>query len=423
MRGRSRLVPKPETYASPRLRLNVLHISESDAAGGAGHAAYKLHRGLNGQGHRSAMLVGRKLTADADVRRLKRNVGWRAADRVCGALTEPLSLQYVFYPSSFGVATDRWFRDAHVVQLHNLHGSYFSFTALPLLSRRRPTVWLLHDQWALTGHVAYSLDCERWRTGCGSCPYLREYPRLRRDTTALLWRLKRAVYARSRLTLVAPSQWLLDLVHASPLLRRFRAVRIPNGVDTTVFQPGDRLEARRRLELPLDRRIVFFAASDLHDRRKGLHLLREALRTMDDPPLLVLAGNGEVPPAVETRSLGPITDEQVLADAYRAADAFAVPTLADVLTQTAPESLACGTPCISFDQGGVTEVVRHLETGYQAAFGDVASLRHGLETLLGDDALLERLSRRCREVAEQEYSVELQVRRYVELYEGVLDAA
>jgi glycosyltransferase involved in cell wall biosynthesis len=402
------------------LGLNVLHISESDAAGGAARAAYKLHRGLNDRGHRSRMLVGRKVTQDGDIRRLKRSVAWRAADRAAGEILDRLSLQYLFYPSSFGVARDAWFRDADIVQLHNLHGSYFSFTALPVLSRRRPTVWLLHDQWALTGHVAYSLDCERWRTGCGSCPYLDEYPRLRRDTTALLWRVKGAVYDRSRLTLVVPSEWLLDLVRASPLLGRFRSLRIPNGIDTSLFRPGGRDDARRRLELPLDRRVVFFAAADLEERRKGLHLLQEALRRMAEPPLLVVAGSGRVDGAVETRSLGAVADEHVLVDAYRAADLFAIPTLADVLTQTAQESIACGTPCLSFDRGGVTEVVRHMETGYQAAFGDVDELARGLTTLLGDDERLAQLSHRCREVAEQEYSVELQVRRYVELYEEVL---
>jgi len=135
--------------------LDVLHISESDAAGGAARAAYKIHRGLNGIGHRSRMLVGRKVTRDADIRRLKRNVAWRAADREAGSVLDAVDLQYVFYPSSFGVVRDDWFRAADVVQLHNLHGSYFSFTALPALSRRRPVVWLLHDQWAMTGHVAY----------------------------------------------------------------------------------------------------------------------------------------------------------------------------------------------------------------------------------------------------------------------------
>ena len=397
--------------------LNVLHISESDAAGGAGRAAYKLHTGLNGLGHTSRMLVGRKVTDDTDIRPLKRNLLWRVLDRASGELFDLLSLQYVFYPSSFGVLADAWFRSASVVQLHNLHGSYFGFTALPAITRLRPVVWQLHDQWGLTGHVAYSLDCERWRHGCGKCPYLDEYPRLRNDTTAFLYRLKDRVYSNSRLNLVVPSRWMADIVSASPLLNRFPTHYIPTGIDTRVFKPGDRDEARRRLRLPLDRRIVFFAAANINERRKGLHLLAEALRRLEDPPLLLVAGNGTVARGIETRYLGAVLAEEVLADAYRAADVFAVPTLADVLTQTAPESIACGTPCVAFDRGGVVDVVRHLETGYQARFGEVEDLAEGLTTLLGDDELLARLSRRCREVAETEFSVDRQVEQYASLYE------
>ena len=403
--------------------LNVLHIRESDAAGGAGRAAYKLHRGLNGLGHVSRMLVGRKVTDDSDIRPLKRNLIWRVLDRASGELFDLLSLQYVFYPSSFGVLADAWFRSASIVQLHNLHGSYFGFTALPAISRLRPVVWQLHDQWGLTGHIAYSLDCERWQHGCGSCPYLDEYPRLRNDTTALLFRVKDRVYDESRLTLVVPSRWMLEIVRRSPLLGRFPLHHIPTGIDTAVFTPGDRDEARKRLRLPLDRRIVFFAAANINERRKGLHLLAEALRRLDDPPLLLVAGNGTVARGIETRYLGAVRDEEVLADAYRAADVFAVPTLADVLTQTAPESIACGTPCVAFDRGGVVDVVRHLETGYLARFGDVDDLARGLTTLLNDANLLGRLSRQCREVAETEFSVDLQVRRYAALYEELQDGA
>jgi glycosyltransferase involved in cell wall biosynthesis len=401
--------------------MQVLHISESDAAGGAGRAAYKLHSGLNALGHASRMLVGRKVTGDGDIRPLKRNSLWRGLDRVTGGVLDRFSLQYAFYPSSFGVLSDPWFRGADVVQLHNLHGSYFSFTALPALSRRRPVVWQLHDQWAMTGHVAYSLDCERWRTGCGSCPYLGEYPRLQRDTTALLWRLKDLVYRRSALSLVVPSRWMADLVARSPLLRRFDTRYIPTGIDIDVFTPASREEARRRFGLPADRRIVFFAAAHLNERRKGLHLLVEALGRLAEPPLLVVAGTGSVGTAVESRSLGTISDESVLADAYRAADLFVVPTLADVLTQTAPEAIACGTPCVSFDRGGVVDVVRHLETGYQARFADVEDFARGISTLLADDELLARLRSSCREVAEEEFAVAVQVGRYAALYEELAE--
>jgi glycosyltransferase involved in cell wall biosynthesis len=398
--------------------MNVLHISESDAAGGAARTAFKLHRGLDEAGHSSRMLVGRKVTADEDVRSIKRNDGWRAADRAAGTALNALGLQYAYLPSSFAVARDPWFRKADLVQLHNLHGSYFGFTALPRLTRRRPTVWLLQDQWAMTGHVAYSLDCDRWMHGCGSCPYLDEYPRLGHDTTALLWRLKRRVYERSALTLIVPSRWMLELVNASPLLSRFPVRRIPHGVDTNVFRPLPREDARKRLRLPRDRKIVLFAASHLNERRKGLDLLERALKLMDTPPLLALAGEGKAPAGVESRSLGAIADDELLAWAYAAADVVAVPTIADALTQTAIESIACGTPCVTFDRGGVTDVITHLRTGYQARFGDVADLARGLETVLdGDD-----LGPGCRATAETEFSVELQVRRYLELYEELLRA-
>jgi glycosyltransferase involved in cell wall biosynthesis len=402
---------------SPQVPLEILHISESDVLGGAARTAHKLHAGLNGIGHRSRMLVGRRGSDDVGVRSIKRGTAWRIADRAAGSLADRAGLQYTLYPSSFGVARDPWFRRAQVVQLHNLHGSYFSFTALPLLSRLRPTVWLLQDQWAFTGHVTYSLDCERWQTGCGQCPYLHAYPRLRRDTTSMLWRAKRAVYARSRLTLVVPSAWMSDLVERSPLLSRFPIERIPHGVDTSVFRPASRDEARRRLGLPLTRQIVFFCASDLNEPRKGLGLLAEALKAVEPTPLLVLAGTGRPPGDLEHIHLGALTDDDALARVYAAADVLAVPTVADALTQTAIESIACGTPCVSFDRGGVVDVVRDGETGYHARFGNVADLARSLRTALADDG---RLGTRCREVAEREFDLGVQVNRYVSLYEQVL---
>jgi len=143
-----------------------------------------------------------------------------------------------------------------------------------------------------------------------------------------------------------------------------------------------------------------------------------ALESMDDPPLLALAGKGHEPREVETRSLGSISDDRVLAHAYAAADVLAVPTLADALAQTAPESMACGTPCVSFDRGGITDVVTHGETGYQARFGDVADLARGLHTIL-DNAY--GFAARCRRAAEEDFSIETQLRRYVGLYESILE--
>lgn len=402
--------------------LSVLHISESDAAGGAARAAYKLHDDLRTRHHNSRMLVARKLTGDDDVRRLKRNLAWRGLDRAAGEVLDRLGLQYVFYPSSFAVAGDPWFEEADVVQLHNTHGNYFSLAALPYLTRKRPVVWLLHDMWAFTGHVAYSYDCERWRHGCGSCPYLAAYPAVPRDTTAMLWRFKRRVYERSRLNLVAPSRWLADLVRESPLLNRFPVHHIPYGVDTQVYSPGRQDEARRRLDLPLDRQVVLFVATDLAEERKGFHLLNQALKGLDDPLLLAVASSGSAASSVEMRLLR-TEDEWLLVDAYRAADVVALPTLADNLPNVVIESMACGKPCVAFATGGVPEAVQHLKTGYLVPTGDVSGLAKGLRAVLEDDELRARLGANCREFAEREFSLERQTERYLDVYASAREAA
>src|ERR1043166_4395528 len=92
--------------------MNGRHISESDAAGGAARTAYKVHRGLEEAGHVSRMLVGRKVTQDSGIRSIKRNDAWRAVDRAAGTLTNAVGLQYAYFPSSFAVARDPWFREA-----------------------------------------------------------------------------------------------------------------------------------------------------------------------------------------------------------------------------------------------------------------------------------------------------------------------
>jgi glycosyltransferase involved in cell wall biosynthesis len=389
--------------------MKVLQISESDLDGGAARVASRVHAALARDGHAARMLVGRRLGADAHVRTLKRNVVWRAADLPFARTLDRVGLQYVFYPSSFAVARDPWYRACDGVVLHNTHGNYFSHTALPLLSRLRPFVWFLHDQWSFTGHVAYSLDCDRWRVGCGSCPYLRAYPALPRDTSAFLWRWKRAVYGRARLTLAAPSRWLASLARASPLLSRFGVHVVPNGVDLDVFRPHPRQDARRRLGLDPRRRVVFFAALDPRDWRKGADLLRAAVQGLGADVDVVVAGDGAMGGA---RSLGRIDDEQTLAHAYSAADVFVLPSRVENLSNALVESIACGTPVAAFRVGGNDEVVRDGETGALASDLAPQALAAAIRSLLGSG---DGMRTTCRERAEREHSSLVQSRRIVEL--------
>ena len=145
-----------------------------------------------------------------------------------------------------------------------------------------------------------------------------------------------------------------------------------------------------------------FSAPDVSDRRKGGALLNAALERLNGLPFrLLVAGANETPPFPRSFwSLTHLVDEAEIALSYAAADVFVLPTLAENLPNAALESVASGTPCVSFDVGGVPDVVRHMETGYLAKLGDADALAEGIRTLLADEQLRDRMGEACRALAE-----------------------
>lgn len=403
--------------------MNVLHISHLDDYGGSARSALKIHGGLSELGVRSRMLVGRKRSDDPTIRPLARGPLWARLDKAAHRQTERLGAQYLVNASSFALPTDPWFREADIVQLYNIHGGYFAHTALPLLTRLRPTVWRLSDMWAATGHCAYSFDSERWRTGCGSCPYLETYPAVRRDLTAFNWEVKRVVYASSRITLVTPSRWLAGIAAESPLLRRFPCRTIANGVELDIFRPRPAEEARAALGVETDGAIVLVGSLE---RRKGGALIGPTLGRLasrSGPLTALVMGERQVElprlEGVRLIDLGLLVDRERIALAYAAADVLLYPALADNVANTVLESLAAGTPVVGLDRGGIAEAVRSGETGLLAQREDPEELASALATVIDAGAAMRA---GAAEDAQRRFSVERQARDFLSLYEEILAA-
>ncbi len=406
-------------------------VSQTDAGGGAGLAAGRLHRGLRQAGFDSHMLVSSvsshsdEFTSTLPLARGSIRIG----KRILGQVLPRLGLRNLAAVESFGWVRHPMFTATDVVNFHNLHGEFFSYLALPRLTALRPAVLTLHDMWAFTGHCIYSYDCERWNSGCGACPYPDTYPEIRRDATHQEWRLKRRAFQKSRITIIAISRWMERQVRQS-FLQDCSIRLIPNGIDLAIYRPLDRVECRRFLGLPVERNLILFAAADLEDRRKGGDLLLEALRGLSpilkSKTSLVIMGTAaqlaDYNLGMEVFPLGYVHDDRLKAQIFSAADVFAFPTRADNLPLVLQESMACGTPLVSFDVGGVSDLVRPGLTGLLAAPEDAANFLRHLETLLSDNALRSSLSHSCRIVAEQEYNVLLQARRYGDVFSGLLNA-
>ena len=404
-------------------KVSVLHLSTTDIRGGSAKSAQKIHEGIRALGLESRMLVGRKHGSDPEVDVLSKGM-LRLADEVALKATSLLSLQYAFVPSTPTLLRHPWFRAADVVQIYNTHGNWFAHSVLPRLTAEKPTVWRLSDMWPMTGHCAYAGTCENWKTGCGSCPDLKTYPALRRDTTRQLWERKRRLYGRSRLRIVAPSRWILDLAERSPLLAPFPKQLIPNGIDTQAFRPLDRAACRARLGIPADRKTLLFLASDVADRNKGTDLFLEAVNALWDAgrrDILVLAA-GRNAASLAARGKAPfwsrehVADSATLADIYNSADVYAHAATRENLPNSLLEALACGTPAAAFDSGGVAEVVRPGSTGLLVPGGDVAAFRDGLDRLIGADAGATASGDACRDLILRDYTLEGQARTFADLY-------
>ncbi|PIG93294.1 glycosyltransferase family 4 protein [Gloeocapsopsis sp. IPPAS B-1203] len=402
--------------------MNVLHINQSDLSGGAAIAGYRLHQGLLAQGVDSHLLVGnaqsnsdRVTTTPAKKTYIERQLYLR--------LTKPLGLNYLHFLNTFNIPKKSVYKNADILNFHNLHTGYFNYLAVSSLTKDKPAVFTLHDMWSFTGHCTYSYDCDRWKTGCGKCPYPDVYPQIEKDNTRLEWRLKNWIYSQSNLTVATPSRWLYEQAKQS-ILNRFPIHHIPYGIDTQAYQPLDPEQCRAHLGIPRGKKVLMFGADSLTERRKGGDLLAQALQNLPSglkaETMLLIFGNSGAAIAqtvgMTTIDLGYLTSDESKTIAYSAADLFVFPTRADNLPLTLQESIACGTPMISCKIGGVPDLVRPGITGYLAKPENAQDLCDGIVYLLEEQNLREQMRHNCRAIALSEYPLELQAKRYLELY-------
>jgi glycosyltransferase involved in cell wall biosynthesis len=251
------------------------------------------------------------------------------------------------------------------------------------------------------------------------------YVPISKDASAKNWQLKRDIVKRSRLGLVSPSRWLLEMIESTlPLGEDLRARVIPNGVDTSVFHPGDKGSARQALNLPPDATILLATAELLNDNPfKDFRTLREAMRAVaaDRSGRLVLVALGEGRaiepiPGVEAIGVPFIADPKRVALHYQAADVYVHAARAENLPLTIIEAMACGVAVVATDVGGIPELVVDGETGYLVSAGDVIALARSITSLLDEPFRRDQFGSAGAERARNRFSLRQQADAYLGLY-------
>jgi glycosyltransferase involved in cell wall biosynthesis len=417
--------------------MRVAHVSSFDISGGAGRAAYRLHRGLLKAGVDSTMFVGSKASADPTVQlippgknilaKVRRRLRYGLTTRIISSHTASIAKGHDVFnsdriPGATRVADKLAGFD--LVQLHWINWFVDLEDFFSQLPPAIPVVWTLHDMNTFTGGCHYDAGCGRYASGCGKCPALDSTTVS--DLSSDIFERKDAIFERiptKRLHLVTPSRWLADAAKDSALLRKFPCTVIPYGLDLDVYKPVDRAACRQVLDIPVDARAVLFVADSNENQRKGFSLLLEALALITDIPGLVLLSIGGAARGMASNvpyiRLGQLQNDRFIAAAYSAADVMVIPSLQDNLPNTVLEAMACGTPAVGFDVGGIPDMIHPGETGFLAKPRDVPGLAAKIRKALSDE-FRGQLSKLCRDRAIAEYDQQIQARRYVELYQSML---
>lgn len=316
------------------------------------------------------------------------------------------------FPSTFLLRLRNWMRSADIWHFHNLHGHYLSIPMIGLLSWTKPVVISPVDQFLSTGYCPYTSGCERYMTGCGSCPRLSDsYPGISRDATHFLWLVKRMFLRLSRVNMFFHTKALS--AHYQRTFARDKAGRVLRyGVDIYCNRPMPRAECAGSIGVRLSSRFVIgLVHSHIADARKGILPVIGALSGLamqfPDAFELLIVGHGShavkelVHPGLPVTTLPFLRQPYELAKAINLCDVLLYPTQAENLSLTCLSALACGVPVITYDAGGQKEAVFDGINGFVVALNDVEGMMAALLKMANDPEHHQKLARGARRTAEE----------------------
>ena len=409
--------------------MRVLIVNTSERTGGAAVAANRLMKALINHGVKAKMLVRDKDTDSLTVVGLPKSpmLHWHFLwERLVIFVRSRFSRKHLFEIDLANTGSDITrlpeFQEADVIHLHWINQGMLSLGSIrKILQSGKPVVWTMHDIWPATAVCHLTLGCRSFTTACKSCRLLPGGSSLAQS----VWRKKQRLHEDGNIHFVACSHWLEQEAESSALLKGQKVTCIPNPIDTHIYKKGNKEEARQRLGLPLDKKLILFASQRVTNENKGMSYLIDACRLTKCQTLcevVILGGHAEevvdqLP--MKAHPLGYVNDEQRIIDVYNAADVFVLPSLSENLPNTIMEAMACGVPCVAFKVGGIPEEIDHLKNGYVAAYRDAADLAKGITWVL-QEADYESLSQNAVHKVVQCYSQQSVAVRYLDVYQQVM---
>lgn len=303
-----------------------------------------------------------------------------------------------------------------IIHIHTIHGYYVNIEILFnfLKEYKKPVIWTLHDCWSFTGHCAHFdlIGCTKWKTQCYNCPIHREYPKSFTDNSRHIYKLKKQLFTGvENLTIVTPSQWLADLVKQS-FLKDHTIRIINNGINLDVFKP---IENDIKIKYQCENKYLILGVAFGWGKKKGLDIFIELSKRLDENNYkIMLVGTDEhiekdLPDNII--SIHRTKNQNELAKIYSAADLFVNPTREDTYPTVNMESLACGTPVLTFNTGGSPEIIDET-CGMVVEKDDIDSMYNEIINICENNVFAKEMCLRKSRMFDKNEKY----RNYIELY-------
>ena len=404
--------------------LKVIHVCFSQS-GQPGRAAYRIHKALLKNGVNSSFLTVADVETEAKKHKSEKGplrtttlkkLGWFfnqnnpvvSISNSYRKINSKLTCEYSSLPfSEVNVLENPRVIDADIIHLHWVAGllDYPSF----FRQNKKPVLWTLHDMNPFQGIFHYKEDeiINKPKTG-------------KLDQRVRLLKYKAIQNRTGNLSIVTPSKWLLSEVKRSKVFKNAESSCIPYPISFSDFFPENKQDFKKANHIPEDNTVFLFVADFLRKNRKGFDLLLEAFNKASSFPItLLVVGNSEgfEVEGIDIRFIGNVTENSVLRKFYSGADAVVIPSREDNLPNVMLESLACGTPVLSFAVGGFNDHIQEFKTGLKADHISADSLFSIIEKFILNKEQFNRFE--IFEYAKENFSEQLIAEKYMNLYNKI----